>query len=72
MSNSRNLKLKAAMVARGVTAHELADMIGICYSSVLHKLAGSRQFTVDEVQKVRQGMHLTAAEAAEIFFHDSP
>ena len=72
MTNSKNLKLKAEMLTRGITPHNLADMIGINYSTVLRKLSGESHFTVEEVLRVKQGLRLTKAKAAEIFFHDSP
>ena len=72
MGNSNNLKLKAEMLTRGITAHDLAVLIGISYSTVLRKLSGDSHFTVEEVLKVKQGLRLTKAKATEIFFHDSP
>ena len=72
MSNTNNLKLKLEMLSRGITARDLADMIGINYSTVLRKLNGGRQFTVEEARRIKLGLHLSTARTAEIFFHDSP
>jgi len=72
MTNSKNLKLKAEMLTRGITPHDLADLIGINYSTVLRKLSGDSHFTVEEALRVKQSLRLTKAKAAEIFFHDSP
>lgn len=72
MANSKNLKLKAEMLTRGITPHDLADMIGINYSTVLRKLSGESHFTVEEALRVKQGLRLTKSKAAEIFFHDTP
>ena len=48
--------LKAEMARASITAVELADLIGMPYSTLTQKLNGRTEFTVGEAFKIRKAL----------------
>lgn len=66
------LKLKAAMVERGVNTADLADRIGINRATLYRKIAAQGEgFTIGEAEAITSALHLSAAESTAIFFGPS-
>ena len=63
------LKLKAAMVERGVSITQLADQIGINRATLYRKMAAQGEsFTIGEAEIITRVLHLSAADSSAIFF----
>lgn len=66
------LKLKAAMVERGMSTADLADRIGINRATLYRKIAAQGEgFTIGEAEAITSALHLSAAESTAIFFGPS-
>lgn len=61
-------KLRSVMVLHGDTGGKLAAAIGISQQSLSAKINGKRQFTQDEIRKIKERYGLSAEEVDEIFF----
>ena len=60
--------LKAKMVAKGVSAEELADKIGINTITLYRKINGKTEFTRSEMQIIKSVFNLNKGEMDAIFF----
>lgn len=60
--------LKAKMVAKGVSAEELADKIGINTVTLYRKINGKTEFTRSEMQIIKSVFSLNKGEMDAIFF----
>lgn len=60
--------LKAKMVAKGVSAKELADKIGINTVTLYRKINGKTEFTRSEMQIIKSVFNLNKGEMDSIFF----
>ncbi len=62
-------RLKGKTVERGLTGEKLADGLGIDQSTYYRKLGnGGGSFTVAQVVKICDMLHLSDEERAKIFF----
>ena len=60
--------LEAKMKIYGDTQSSLAEAIGISVQALNYKMNGKGEFTMGEIQKIKERYHLTAEEVDEIFF----
>lgn len=61
--------LKAKIQGCGMTCKDVAVGIGIDESTFYRKLSrGKKSFSVEEVKRMKDMLHLTANETAHIFF----
>lgn len=70
MSQEKTLitnRLKGKLVEKGVTLYELSDALGIHYNSLLRKL-NVGEFTLSEIRKIVETLHLSDDELLYIFF----
>ena len=63
-----SLKLKAAMLAQGITAEVLADNIGISQQSLSYKINNKREFKATEIKKICDILSLSLQDRELIFF----
>ena len=63
-------KLKAALALKGMTAGDLADMIGMSRQSIAYKMNNIREFRVKEIIAISEALNLTLEEKEAIFFAD--
>lgn len=59
---------KAALVEHGKTAREAAEAIGVNEATLYRKMNGTSDFTRNEIQLIRQFLHLTTDDVERIFF----
>lgn len=59
-------RIEAQMVLLGITKKELACKLGLSYNTLLAKLRGERDFTLNEAWKVKELLNLR--EPIEILF----
>jgi len=52
-------KLKGKIVEAGMTQGELAKIIGISQNTLTRKLTGRRDFTVGEIDRICDALHIT-------------
>lgn len=66
-------ELKVAMLRKGVTAEQLADILGISRTSMSYKMTGylGREFTQSEISTIRSALDLSPDDADIIFFADT-
>lgn len=63
-------EFKAALVRKGLTAGDLAEMIGISRQSLSYRMNNIVEFRISEVEKVSQILGLTLEEKNLIFFEN--
>ena len=63
-------KLKAALALKGMTAGDLADMIGMSRQSISYKMNNIREFRVKEIIAISEALNLTLEEKEALFFAD--
>ena len=64
------LKLKGKIVEAGMTQGELAEKIGISQNTLSRKIAGRRDFTIGEIDRICDVLHITENEQkCQIFLH---
>ena len=61
-------KLKGRIVECGYSVPSMAREIGISRQALYTKMRGVRQFRADEIARLTEILHLTSAEAWDIFF----
>lgn len=61
-------EFKAAMVRKGLTAGELAEMIGISRQSLSYRINNAIDFRISEVERISQILGLSLEEKNLIFF----
>ncbi len=64
------LKLRAKLVERGISAEQLATMIGIAASTLRNKLAGRTEFTQREISDISRCLGISKEEILDIFFNE--
>lgn len=63
------LKIRGLMAEQMITQRAMAEMLGISLSSFHRKLkSGGNRFTLEELVKMKEPLHLSDEEASEIFF----
>ena len=62
-------RLKALMTIRGIKRRNLAQELGISYNTLTKKLSGQREFTLDEVLKIKEILSLDVDLCANVFFN---
>ena len=62
-------RLKALMTIRGIKRRNLAKELGIIYNTLTKKLSGQREFTLDEVLKIKEILSLDVDLCANVFFN---
>ena len=62
-------RLKALMTIRGIKRRNLAKELGISYNTLNKKLSGQREFTLDEVLKIKEILSLDVDLCANVFFN---
>ena len=60
-------KLRAKMIEKDITMHELSKRISIDPSTMSRKIKGSYGFTVGEMQAIANELNLSSGEAVDIF-----
>lgn len=60
-------KLKAAIYASGYTLKQLSERVGIAYNLFSKKVCGRSGFTAEQAFTICLLLHLTMAEALDIF-----
>lgn len=63
-------EFKAALVRKGMTAGDLAEMIGISRQSLSYRMNNIVEFRISEVEKISQILELTLEEKNLIFFEN--
>lgn len=66
MTNTKEFKI--ALLRKGITAGELAEMIGMSRPSLSYKINNQRMFTVTEISKISEILGLSLIEKERIFF----
>lgn len=66
MTNTK--EFKAALARAGTTAAELAEKIGLSPQSMSYKTRNVREFTLSELQNIRNVLNLSPDEIFKIFF----
>ena len=61
-------EFKAAMVRKGLTAGELAELIGISRQSLSYRINNAIDFRISEVERISQILGLSLEEKNLIFF----
>lgn len=63
-------RLKAALALEGMNQADLAEALGITRVTMSYKATGRREFTVSEIQQIRETLHLSDEQMISIFFAD--
>lgn len=63
-------KIKALMTVRNMKRSELAEKLGISYNTLTKKLNGKREFSINEVLKIKKIFDMDVELCANIFFND--
>ena len=66
MTNTKEFKI--ALLRKGITAGELAEMAGMSRQSLSYKINNQRMFTVNEISKISEILGLSLIEKERIFF----
>ena len=66
MTNTKEFKI--ALLRKGITAGELAEMVGMSRPSLSYKINNQRLFTVNEISKISEILGLSLIEKERIFF----
>ncbi len=61
-------ELKGRIRAKGFTQKEFSTALGVSPASLSRKLAGTHEFTVGEIERMKKLLDLSAEEAVELFF----
>ena len=70
MSAINNEALKRKIESEGLKQTYIADQLGISYTSMLNKTSGRTEFTMSEVSKLQEVLHLDDEDFREIFLAD--
>lgn len=66
MTNTTEFKIM--LIRYRLTAADLAEKIGLSPQSMSQKMNNVREFTLSELQKIRDAVNLSPAEIYKIFF----
>lgn len=61
-------KFKIMLIEKDTNASKLADQIGMSHQLMSKKINNERQFKRDEIQKIKDVLHLDDVEVMNIFF----
>ena len=61
--------LRAELARTGIANYELADKLGMCHSTISHKMLGKRPFTLEEAVRIKQVLG-TDIPIEELFSND--
>ncbi|HHX02695.1 MAG TPA: DUF739 family protein [Tissierellia bacterium] len=64
----KNQELKGKIRAKGFTQKSFSLALGISPASLSRKLAGTHEFTIGEIEQMKELLGLSAEEAVELFF----
>lgn len=64
-------KLKALMAMRKMKRSELAKRLNISYNTLTNKLNGNKDFTINEILKMKEIFDMEIQLCAEIFFSNN-
>lgn len=62
-------RLKALMTIRNIKRKDLAVKLSISYNTLTKKLNGQREFTINEILKIKEIFELDADLCSNIFFN---
>ena len=62
-------RLKALMTIRGIKRKDFATQLGISYNTLTKKLNGQREFSINEILKIREILSLDVDLCANVFFN---
>lgn len=62
-------RLKALMTIRNIKRKDLAMKLGISYNTLTKKLNGQREFTINEIFKIKEIFELDVDLCSNIFFN---
>ena len=62
------IKLRVAMLERGVGVTALSNKTGISRDTLYRRMKASGCFTIEEASKIKEALELGEAEANAIFF----
>ncbi len=60
-------KLRGIIVAQGLTLGEFGQVMGWSYATMHRKISGRSEWTLNEVIRCKEILHLTDDEVKEIF-----
>ncbi len=63
-------KIKALMTVRNIKRSDLANQLGISYNTLTKKLNGKREFSINEILKIKEIFHMDVDLCANIFFNE--
>lgn len=63
-------KIKALMTVRNVKRSDLAKELGVSYNTLTKKLNGEREFSINEILKIKEVFNMDVELCANIFFND--
>lgn len=63
-------KIKALMTVRNIKRSDLAKALGISYNTLTKKLNGKREFSINEILKIKEIFNMDVELCANIFFND--
>ena len=64
-------QLRAAIAAKGTTIKATAEAIGISPSSFYRKADRRAEFTLEEIRRTADYLHLTSDQIKTVFFDDA-
>ena len=63
-------KIKALMTVRNIKRSDLAKELDISYNTLTKKLNGKREFSINEILKIKEIFNMDVELCANIFFND--
>lgn len=63
-------KIKALMTVRNIKRSDLAKELSISYNTLTKKLNGKREFSINEILKIKEVFNMDVELCANIFFND--
>jgi len=63
-------KIKALMTVRNIKRSDLANELGISYNTLTKKLNGKREFSINEILKIKEIFNMDVELCANIFFNN--
>lgn len=65
---TNTLKLKAKILENGKTIQSLAEELEMSVNTLSFKVNNKREFTIKEVDAIKEALHLSNQEIMDIFF----
>ena len=63
-------KIKALMTVRNIKRSDLAKELGVSYNTLTKKLNGKREFSINEILKIKEVFDMDVELCGNIFFND--